>query len=398
MVLLSNKNCAWDIEIFNRERSQIRLRINQLYNSIDPAEVAEYMLGKLTESPLEAPDVMMRNVIYLMLLLVHGHKHNNFNEADINKLKNQIYAILRLSGIGPENSPFSFLYGDMHHLLSKIYFNWGRPWESAIEHQIGMTLAGDRITGGEHFHALALGIRALRLGHGSDAVSYFDKSLAGKLDQGNIELALINKLKALRLSGQKLEARKFYEGFDLNGLSEEFARDVEWERHLWELDNSKNLMKELIKLTKKCSPFYQESYILDAKMYSYAMPQKSLITKFPRMKTLRNIHGFRNKHNKFRFQFLQVLEELYDTTPPISQRVIRVCDYLKRIKQFKWIEHELLAWLAVARWFFRANTKAMGSHCLQEYYSCCLILSDGKSKDTLGIATDLVAKDRGGEG
>jgi hypothetical protein len=198
-----------------------------------------------------------------------------------------------------------------------------------------------------------------------------------KLTPLRYELACLEKIRTLRLSGRSEAAIEFMKTLP-SSFSQSAQRELEWERRI--LEGGPKKIEWL--LHAAATTHADSTYALDAYFWARSGQCRDWGRALPR-----------NFEGTSRFaKFARLFEKLYDTGLSVSNRIEMLGRELERIKEVSSIEKELLVWAASARWLFRIKASGLAGVALDEYSALSLRVSRGRNPDVLGVAADLLER------
>ncbi|SMF24608.1 hypothetical protein [Pseudobacteriovorax antillogorgiicola] len=353
----------------------------------------DFIMNEIKELDLALdPMSFLKRFILIISALFHHMRFGGLNRKQIVDLTDMAYAILRVSGIKPGKSQVSFLYGELHLVLSEIHLSNGEFLEALWEQQISANLSNDTpemIATRE----LGMGIYSLRLGHSHLANAYFDKAESDSESQQTIMKSQLNRVRSLRLASRRDAALKLCDQYmaQLDDNSP-YRTELIWEKTCLEMIASENPLG-LTKLCKRGQPHYHTSYLLECFLWLRCLPSTQWFNKLPKLSSLAQYKEVRLKHYPILYAVCQAVEAAYDKEIPISSRLGTLKKVLPKLRSIRNIDKELLAWLAVTRWLHRNRYKDLAALTFHEYLSLSNRLSLNQSQDALGVASDLTKID-----
>ena len=176
---------------------------------------------------------------------------------------------------------------------------------------------------------------------------------------------------------------------DTGKLSLDFHKEMNWEKTCLEVSQSLDLT-DLVITTQKGHEHYQGTYVLEGKMWAWAMPSTRWQHRFPSLRTLCRRLTI-DKTSGF-YASAKVLEEAHDPLIPFHSRLDKVGDMLQKATAIRDVSRRLLVYFAATRWLLRNNQYHLAKLTLMEYEALSLRLTRGGSRDSIGIARDIYEK------
>src|SRR5690606_8947015 len=132
------------------------------------------------ETQPDARSQLTRFVLVMSTLVQHA-RYGGLTNTQVRRGAALASTILETLGIKPGTSQLSFLYGELHLVLSQIYRKDGAHWHAAWQQYEAMSKAKKSLPGGEAFQSLASANRAMRLGHARLALLHYERAESGGL-------------------------------------------------------------------------------------------------------------------------------------------------------------------------------------------------------------------------
>lgn len=375
----------WTEAEINASKQRIKEELDLRQTQGGPEARQQLILDRLKEyEASERNEDLLDLFVYLVSALVHHSRHPFLNPSRYERLLEHARTILHSQGIREGRSRVSFLHGELHFIQSQIERQDGRHWTAAWHQFMGYHATRGEPPGGEGFQQLALGNRAMRLGHTRLARGYLEA--AETLLQGELlERCRLSLLICLRLLGEKASALQRLEQLKRQpGISEETMRELDWEFALYQFTEAHDLLP-LLMLTKKGHPCYRTSYLVELSLLAMATSSRQWLERVPKLENLRRRKDLEVPRNDLFLSLARTLQEAYDVERPLNQRLQRVGESLNEAQGLFNVEKELLYWAASARWLLRCRSEDLAALAQAEYEARCLLTSDGRSRDILGV-------------
>ena len=322
--------------------------------------------------------------IQMLHLHIEG-KHLKANEVD------QIIKIaetsLQRAGI-KDTSQVSYLFEEIYSCRSKLLHQSNRPLAAQWQLLIGKKFASHQSA----WVSSAIGetMAAFQMGYVADAKTSFEKLMELQIDREQLVFLELQLIKAARLSGQITDAELWISRLKRDReLSRRTADIIHWESMWCRLARSSDL-SEFAPLLSKQREFPEEPYLSVLILLAYAHSSGSILIKqLPSSATIRK--RFARRHSEWDRLLLEALElfpALYDQEIPLRQRLNQVADILDRIQMLH-IEHQLLFFLALARWATRSKQYGFSQLAINRYKQLSTVASKQKTDDVLAMAGDI---------
>ncbi len=389
---MSKTRESWRRPAIDEMKRTVKAELDQVLAASNEAARLNYILEQiqLLEEASEGSSHLRRFVL-VMSALVHHERYGGLSKKQIQDLGALGQAILRVVGVKTGHTPTSFLYAEMHAIMSDIHYSNGEFLSSLWERQLGAHAA---VMTAEHLSRqnYGMGLSALRLGNITSAVQCFEKALAEGEDQGHHDRIRMHLLKAKRLSGDREEAYAMITRCAAEMEDQACLNELKWEKALLDLASSQDL-GELFALSKRGQPLHASSYLLELFLWTSAHAKTKWSEKIAKVSTLGSQRSLDFHRYTHLYAVAQNIEQAYDVEIPFAKRLLDIKKILPRIQLLRQVDQELLAWLSLARWLYRSHHYPMASMIFHEYQALCLKLSRGASRDVLGIAQDLAEVD-----
>jgi hypothetical protein len=375
----------WTEAEINASKQRIKEELDQRQNQGGPEARQQLILDRLKHyEASEKPEELLDLFIYLVSALVHHSRYPYLTPSRYERLLEHARTILQSQGIREGRSRVSFLHGELHFIQSQIERQEGRHWTAAWHQFMGYHATRGEPPGGEGFQQLALGNRAMRLGHTRLARRYLETA-EGLLTGVLLERCRLSLLICLRLLGDKNAVMdRLIQLKNEPGVSEETRRELDWEKALHDFTETQDLVPLLI-LTKKGHPCYQTSYLVELSLLAMSTSSRQWLDRVPKLENLRRRKDLEVPRQDLCLGLAKTLQEAYDVERPLNQRLQRVGESLNAAQGLFNVEKELLYWAASARWLLRCRSEDLAALAQAEYESRCLLASDGKTRDIFRV-------------
>ena len=383
----------WRQATIRDQQSSIREELMKMAKILSPKKRLAYILNEIQDLESEFSDIAnMHRFIYAVSALNHHKVYGGLKPKQIKHLENLAEAILKVSKIKPRSSDLSFLYNDICMVKSEIHLKQGEVIESMLERQIGEHLSrkGRDLS---IYNELAFGYCHMRLGNVTQSLEPFNRVLASDTMPELKERAAIRLVRAMRISGDNEGALKLIEGFSAEkDARESFLSELQWEGAWLVFRENKELLP-IINLVKRHKPHSISSYILETLLAIRSINSVQFFKSLPKLASWTQYSDLHFDTNSSLYVIVRYLEQAYDSEVLFKKRLDDMKTALSHIRKLRSVEQELMAWLAVTRWFHRNRHSAVGSLSFSEYRALSLRVSDGKLEDALCMAEDLLSVD-----
>ncbi len=323
----------------------------------------------------------------------HG-KSGGLSEGEVSRLLELAQGILQKSKITPFKSKLAYLYGDLHRLKSQIYLREGKVWASTWQQQMALQVSGAKLSQATASQLLTLAARCMRMGQCALACEYYaqaEQSLV-QSDPSAFEMARLGQLRCLRLKGALPEFDDLMDKtLSLVPLSPSLVNELHWEKCRRDIFVHQDLNK-MMELTRKGKSHYQAPFLLEAFFWTRAIGSNRWHQEFSSITAVFRRTQLDARKDAKSFRLAMSLEHCSDTEIPFLLRLGHIEKVIVDIEGLESIDQQLLCWLAICRWLNRSKSFHLARLVLAEYTALSLRISDGRSRDSLGIADDLIQK------
>ncbi len=380
---------SWKKGLIDETKKEIKIELDQVLKESGEAERLNHILEQIQLLDLAKDSKsMLRRFIFIMSALVHHERFGGLGKKQIYELSNLGQAILRVAGVKPGHSPISFLFSELHSIMSDIHLGNGEFLPSLWERLLSAHMSA---MPAEHMarQNLGIGINALRLGNTSLAIAFFEKGLQETVEPKTLDRLRLYLTKSTRLSGNLMKAKHWVQTFSPEITDPACVQEMRWEQTCLEASQSMDL-SGLFALADEGGSHFTNSYPLELFFWSYAHPKTLWSKRLPKLSVLANQKDLDPQRNSGLYALAQSLEQAYDTDIPFAKRLSDIKRVITKIEVLRNIDQRLLIWIALARWLHRSHHRQIAAIVLYEYMSLSQKLSFGKHVDVLGLASDLI--------
>ncbi|WP_141735172.1 hypothetical protein [Oligoflexus tunisiensis] len=378
---------GWKKALIDETKKEIKIELDQVLKESGETERLNFILEQIQLLDVAKDSVsMLRRFIFIMSALVHHERFGGLGKKQIHDLSNLGEAILRVAGVKPGHSPISFLYSEMHSVMSDIHLGNAEFLPSLWERLLSAHMSA---MPSEHMarQNLGIGINALRLGNTALAIEFFQKGLRETEESRTLDRLRLYLIKSTRLSGAIAEANQIVEQYASQLTDPACIHELHWEKTCIQASQTLDL-SPLFQLSQDGGSHYTNTYPLELFFWAYAHPKTSWSKRLDKLSKL--THGLDVQRNSGFYALAQSLEQAYDTDIPFAKRLSDIKRVITKIEVLRNIDQRLLVWLALARWLHRSNHRQIAAIVLYEYMSLSQKLSFGRHLDVLRLAEDLV--------
>ena len=386
----------WHIRDISETKKSIKSQLDEIYKkSGKKGRLEEIVQGIRKYENSSSSKEMLKLYIYIVSALVHQTKYGGFNKPQIKKLVDLAYSILQIQGIQPQTSKLGVLYGELHLAISQVYRTFGEHWEALWEQQISDQLSKKSPVGGLDFQSMSKGFRALRLGQAYRAINLLNEVDLNNLATRQANLVQLSIIKAFRLSGQNEKAQTaietFQNGLDRHVFNADLRQELDWEVFCLKASQESDL-SSMVRSVKINGSHYQAAYIAEAFLWSHSVSKRKWLGTISKMQTIARKKDLRPRDLGFFLTAVLEFEKCQDSVIPFVIRLKNLGGILGQTNKFVSIDRELLFYVAATRWLAKNHSHDLAEATLCEYQGLSLKLSNGKSQDTLNIASDLMER------
>jgi tetratricopeptide (TPR) repeat protein len=381
----------WRKATVDDQKKKIAASLKELTADLTLRDRLRYILNEIQILENKADETaQIRRFIYIISALYHHQRYGGLSLKQMTDLENLAEALLKINRIKPKSSRLSFLYNDLHTVISEIYLKSGDIFESLLQRQLGIHLS-QKTPYMQEYNTLSMAIYAMRMGQTTMAIDYYQQlvdkgeSLASFIK----ERSYIGLVRAYRLTHRFDEAQELSrQALEIKDARPSLHLELQWEHECRMVSQSGNLLPLLSKVKKKRS-HYAASYILEAFLYTRAMATTRYFKNLPKLTSLIQYKDLDIDKNAPLYLIARQIEAAYDTEIIFKKRLSDMKIVFRLIKSVRNIDKELLVWLALTRWFFRNRYMELASFAFAEYEALSSRLTSGQSQDVLLLAADL---------
>ncbi|WP_141735063.1 hypothetical protein [Oligoflexus tunisiensis] len=380
----------WRRPNIEREKIGIKKELDQVLLSHREEGRLLYIIEQINQlSETRDAEKMLRRFILVMSALVHHYRFGGLGKRQINDLAMQGQEILRVVGVKPGHNQVAFLYSELHSILSDIHHSNHEFAQALWERQLSAKIA---IMPAEHMarQNLGMGTCSLRLGNAALAIHALKNGLSQTEDPHTRDRIRVQLVKAMRLAGRLEETRELIQESENIIRDESCKLELQWQRVTLHASASQDL-SEMIAITRKGMSHDASSYLMELYLWAAGQPKMKWLDRIPALDRSSGLVNINAQHHGQLQSITQSIAEAYDSTVPFIKRISEIKKVMPRIRDMPFVDHELLSWIAMARWLYRNRSYELAATVFMEYKSLSLKLSEGASGDILGLADDLLA-------
>jgi len=382
----------WRRKNIDEMKQAVKRQLDEIQSEHGSDAKLQYLLQEIPRlEQAHDANTLLRRFILVISCLYHHQKFGGLGKKQVNDLSDLAEAILLVSGVKPGSSQLSFLYAELHFVLSDLHLSNGEFLPALWEQQLGSQMAilsPDM----KARRQLGMGVHSMRLGNPEIALVFFQNAINGTDDPEVQNKVHIHQVRALRLSGNIDEAYSYARQYWEASPDPAYGNEFRWEIACCEVSRQQDL-NPLVKLCKRGSEFYTSSYVLELFLWLRCHQKTHWLEKLPKLTSLSQYQTINFRNYPHLYLITQQLEAAYDTAIPFANRLSSMKKILGKISLLRNIDKELLCWLAITRWLYRNRYAEIAGIIFHEYTSLSQKLSQGRSRDILGLAQDLVEVD-----
>jgi len=346
-------------------------------------ERLRHALRGVVESESDASEEgQLRRYVFAMSCLVHHERHGGLPTAQVRRLARLALAVLQVQRISPESARLAYLYGDVHLVMSQISRRKGDHWAAAWEQQLARRLFRRNEARGGAFQALALAIRALRLGQADAAVDLYERAESEDRTGTLLARARLGRIRSLRLAGDIPGAAALARTttLDTPGAVLELA----WEAHCRHAQSTHDL-DPMLAFAKADGPQKGAVFLLEAWLWAAAHASKRWLERFPSAAALGRSKPAKARKHGHLYRCIEALGLCHDPDVPFDLKLRELGEVLHRLDTIVSVEGELLVLAASVRWLRRAHAGYLAALTFGRYRALSWSLTSGREGDLLRL-------------
>ncbi len=388
----ASRPTTWTSAQIDATRAAIKAELDAIAAAEGEEQAVRTAMHRLaTVSDDVNSESQLQAYVYIMSALVRFLRcGRGITLNQVQAFVDRVYTIMKLMRFRLDNTRISYLFGDLHAVVSQIYLRSGDIFAAAWEHQLALRLykGGDARSVGFQTHNA--GVRALRRGDAKMAVELFAEAEGHSSEAADRIKSGMAIAKAHRLSGrldfaQEVQARVKAQ----HELNQSAELEWIWEHALWQAQSTNDLAP-MMQLVRRGKSHFQGRYLLEALLWAYAGQKTAPLEELSSVQSIKRSWIVEIDAQAPLTKLLSTLDKVYDTDYPLEHRLQLLGKALARVSTLESIELELLYWLAATRWLVRSRAFGAAQTVFAEYRALSLRLSGGVTGDALGLAEDLL--------
>ena len=385
----------WEKKDIDAAKATIRTQIIEYEQKHGQKKTVDFLKSEINRYS-ELSDVYSQQSLLLMIInaLAFNERNGGFKEQETKTLVQIAYGVLQANGISTMTSKFAYLYGDIHRIRSNARYRSGDFWRSSWDLQIAVEVSGNSEAPGsvKHlFDLIAMGTRSMRLGHCLAAIEYFKSADSLGCVEDFFDIARSQRIKCLRLQNHFEEARELIEQTKGDSrTTQKLHLLVDWELKC-HAASLKGDLSELVKSTRRAESHYAGPFILEAYLWMLASAGDRWQDQLPKISSLPRRQGLTLDKSDLSFQVISVIEDSQDASIPILSRLSQIESILDDLHRLDSIDIQLLCFVVICRWLADQSCFHLANLLLNEYMGASLKISNGRTRDALRIAEDLLS-------
>ena len=329
----------------------------------------------------------IQRYLYAIQALQLQIEAKHLKQHEIEQLLRIAESSLQLAGIS-EGSRRGYLYEEIYNCKSNLMQQAGKPLGAQWELLIGKRFLSTDIVWVNS--AISETMALFHMGYAEEALRGFKKLLEYHVDAEQTLFLELQCIKAARLCGHLDEAHELIQGMihdeSLDAKTQELLR---WEAS-WLKMTQKGRFEDFSKMIRRGREYPEEPYLSLIYLLYHCQPNAmGLVKDLPALATIRKRQSKkRSETDMLLFEILEVFAALYDAGITIKARLSRVSELLDRVHILH-PEYQLLFFLGLARWAYRAKQRGFIQIALNKYQNLSHMMSNYRSNDVLGLAHDM---------
>lgn len=380
---------SWTQKAIEETKAEIKASLANLDESTRMKRCLQ-QIGELRDQV--AADQQMACFIYLMSALVLHERSGGLSEFQIKHLSTLGFKILHLQRIKPESSKLSYLYGELHLILSQIYRKAGRLIESFWQQYLSYLMSKKAPLGEKGLQSFAYGMRMLRLGHARPAIGYF---IVAEKEAVPVDLKVRSRLirvQALRFLRQFGEARALIEQSELEmELGARERLELEWEKALMAAQENFSIDR-LLEMVQPEGSHHRGPYVLDVFYLQMCLPPKVRPKQLAKIRYLKTKKELELPANGTYYKLALALEKAQDDEVSVIRHLNNLEKSASSARTLVSVDKAINALGAICRWLEVNKAYPLALMYLREFAALNLKVSEGASRDMFGLMSDLFAQ------
>lgn len=372
---------SWSKPKIEAEKASIRKWLDSIEGT-PKARLRELLREIKSQLHATDDDLQLRTFLCIVFALAHHLRQGGLPAKEVQWLGYVGDTLLRLHGIENSRSRVAFLFGDLHLMLSQIYWKEGRQWDATWEQLLAKTQessSGDSKSG----TLLALASRAFRLGQLENALRWIEEAQTQGLEGWWANQAQLKRLMVFRLQGRFSEAETLERSFLKSALlNESERREISWERLTRAAQQTGDLVA-LVHSTRRRAEHHDAEFAMEAFLWTRIVSSTRWMKQFPNFRKLVYSSQIKPSANDPLYQAIKTIEDCYDNQLSILRRLRDLGEVLGSLPKLINLNHELLVRAAALRWLIRVNAHDARGLVQAEYENLSLKITNGTSRDVL---------------
>ena len=382
------KSGQWSRSAIDRCKSAVQQELRGLSSLTPKRLILNYIADELRKlEGANDSESSMRNYVLRMSALVHHQRHGGLRKSQVQNLVEGARAVLVTQGVMPGRSRLSYLFAELHSIISQIKLIEGDYWSAAWENQLSFHLITRKTETDRYRFMLGSAIRYLRMGEGQQAIDLLAK--VEKESDTFQRKARIQRLRAFRLHGDYNAAKELiFETLSQWHLSENELSELQWEEMCLAITTEANLGPMIKSLQPKGS-HRQSDYVVEGFFWKHAFTPHGDKFRLLSPESMAKDSSLGVGDQGYFFHCAKVLHQCQDKNYSLEHRLWSLGRILNRTEEITTIDRQLLVLAAASRWLAQAQAFGFARLVLSEYRNICLRLSGGHSRDVLCVVEEL---------
>lgn len=358
-------------------------RIKNLLREQGDRDTLHFCLNKIlgpTEDSLEE----IEKYQYIITAIQLAEADPNLTLSELQKLVHLASTILTRNGFKRNSPTYVGLYGNLYFNLAKVQLSLGHVKEASWN--IG--LADHYSPKDDLQFAVEIVETRAECAYQSCHLTLASTLYQSLITSGHNQTTRVKMmaLRCLRILKKYQEFDELYQSFEVESLPKEDKIELQFEQLLKKVAQEEN-PDLLVKAIRKNSPYSSWPWVNRIVFWLYASSQKKLIEYAPRVNTLRK-RSYKTQVNytdRQAIKFLYHLQDCYDKTIPMKERLNILKKVFSMIHSIPCPEYQLLGLAAMSRWAARHHQKQFSSAFQDEYRKFSNNVTSHLSSDALNI-------------